>query len=176
MIISIDKTWELKTTQYQVKFRQTYSMNEYDKILLKLLSLHDNILNRDKFGLLLGFGMIDDRANNIYKDNAEIEIFDSLTKDLEKFSLIEQKDNKIHLSIWGEIALETGLKYTFHKGKVFVYDHIYLSYEESQEKLFPFYKFPINSDINRIRNIKSYELGYNEDIDFLLNKIKFNIK
>lgn len=174
-LININREWELKSAEYKILFRKPIALNEYDKVLLKLLCYNDGSLDKDELGLLLGFGMRDDRTQNLYKDNAEIEIYNHFLDELKKFKLIEEARNILNISDWGSIALETGNKYIFHEGTIKIYDHIHL-YQENEHNLFPFYRFPIDVEISEIRKVDKYQILENEITNLLLDKVKFNFK
>lgn len=181
---SIEKEWSIAESWYPVSFRKPVPLTVYDKIILKLLSLHDGILEKDSLGQIMGLGMKNDKSINLYQDPAEIKILEILLKELYSFHLItttfkiSTREEEVLLDYWGYKALEDGQKYSFHEGLLPVYNHLYLKYEESEGSFFPFFHFPLDFHKKQEKSIPPYRLEQEvpEEATFLLKKIQFNQK
>lgn len=181
-IISVEKDWPLKVSWYRVFIRKPVAFEPYDEIILELLAVHEGVLSKDELGMLLGFGMKDDPAANLFKDVAEIQLFDYFLQQLKQYDLISvSKDDDtqqelVEINYWGQHALEDHRKYTFYEAIAPVFDHLYLSYEEENDSFFPFYKLPIDQSIRQIKKCRSYilEQDVSDQSQFLKNKILRN--
>lgn len=99
--------WTVKSTSYQIQYRKAFNINEIDEIFCSIINAKGNEINFSGLGILLGFNL---------QDLAEIDIFKYYLKGLTEYNLIlvNEKEQKIQLTEFGQEALQSKLKYKYY--------------------------------------------------------------
>lgn len=99
--------WTVKSTSYQIQYRKAFNINEIDEVLCSIINAKDNEIFFSELAVLLGF---------LLQDLAEIDIFKIYLKDLIEYNLIvvDEKEQKIHLTEFGQEAIKSKLKYKYY--------------------------------------------------------------
>lgn len=156
--ITINKVWPIRVAKRKVHYRKPLSLSELDSIILSFLMLFEDSIDFKELGKLLGFALENDPEKQTYYDPAEESIYNSLLETLIRFHLIESVKeesgcNTIRTTFWGINARNMGIKYLFYEGIILNYEHHLLFYEETIDKIFPFYKFNLCSEISESKEI-----------------------
>jgi hypothetical protein len=99
--------WTVKSTACQIQYRKAFNINEIDEIFCSIINAKGNEINFSELGILLGFNL---------QDLAEIDIFKLYLKRLTEYNLIKvnEKEQKIQLTEFGQEALQNKLKYKYY--------------------------------------------------------------
>ena len=96
--------WTVKSTSHQIQYRKAENINEIDEIFCSIINARGNQIEFSKLGNLLGFNL---------QDLAETDIFNIYLKSISDYNLITISQKIIHLTEFGEEALQTKLKYKY---------------------------------------------------------------
>lgn len=99
--------WTVKSTSYQIRYKKAFNTNEIDEIFCSIINAKGNEINISELGVLLGFNL---------QDLAETDIFNIYLKGLFEYNLvtINEKEQKIQLTEFGQEAIQFKLKYKFY--------------------------------------------------------------
>lgn len=108
--------WTVKSTSCQIQYRKAFSINEIDEIFCSIINAKGNGINFSELGILLGFNL---------KDLAEIDIFKIYLKGLTEYNLIavNEKEQKIQLTEFGQAAIHSKLKYKYYFAKTELFEN-----------------------------------------------------
>ncbi len=99
--------WTVKSTSYQIQYREAFNINEIDDVFCSIINTKGNEINFSELGVLLGFNL---------HDFAETDIFKIYLKGLTEYNLIviNEKEQKIQLTEFGQEAIHSKLKYKYY--------------------------------------------------------------
>lgn len=99
--------WTVKSTSHQIKYRVAFNINEIDEIFCSIINAKGNEINFSELGVLLGFNL---------NDLAETDIFKIYLNGLTEYNLIviNEKEQKIQLTEFGQEAIHSKLKYKYY--------------------------------------------------------------
>lgn len=99
--------WTVKSTSYQIQYRKAFNINEIDEIFCSIINAKGNEIKFPELGVLLGFNL---------QDLAETDIFKFYLKGLTEYNLIvvNEKEQKIQLTEFGQEAIQSKLKYKYY--------------------------------------------------------------
>lgn len=99
--------WIVKSTSCKIQYRKTFNINGIDEIFCSIINAKGNEINFSELGILLGFDL---------QDLAEIDIINLYLKGLTEYNLIKvnEKEQKIQLTKFGQEALQSKLKYKYY--------------------------------------------------------------
>ncbi len=152
--------WVVKSTQYVIKYRKAFNVDEIDDIFCNILNSYNGILTLGKFANLLGFNLV---------DIAEKEIYDIYLNKLKEYNLISIDGENIILSELGNEAITTGLKYKYYHAETVLFDNDSVNEDDIY---FSFNNF-FNLNNKLINNSGIYNNSIN-DIE-LINKLQFQL-
>lgn len=96
--------WTVKSSSYQIQYRIAFNINEIEDIFCSIINAKGNEINFSELAILLGFNL---------QDLAEIDILYIYLKGLTEFKLIDINQDKIQLTVFGQEALYSKLKYKY---------------------------------------------------------------
>jgi hypothetical protein len=98
--------WTVKSTSYQIQYRKRLISMKLMKFSVQS-SMQKTMKSFSELAVLLGF---------LLQDLAEIDIFTIYLKDLIEYNLIvvDEKEQKIHLTEFGQEAIKSKLKYKYY--------------------------------------------------------------
>ncbi len=141
--------WTVKSTSYQIQYRKAFNINEIDEIFCSIINAKGNEINFSELGVLLGFNL---------QDLAETDIFKIYLKGLTEYNLIvvNEKEQKIQLTKFGQEALQTKLKYKYY----FATTELFENQTASGENFDFSFKtvFDIDNSLFHIRELKEHTL------------------
>lgn len=135
------REWRIDKTICRVNYFKSYELTKLDYVILLTLEENDNKLYENQLARILGFNVEDDFnvTPKRYADKGEEGIFQSMLQQIEAYGLIVRNGKEILLSHLGKISLETGKKYTFHRGVLALMQCFDIAQKEDKEfLLFPF--------------------------------------
>ena len=97
--------WTVKSTSYQIRYRKAFNINEIDEIFCSIINAKGNEIEFSELGNLLGFNL---------QDLAETDILNIYLKGLTEYNLISIEKEIIQLTEFGQIALQSKLKYKYY--------------------------------------------------------------
>lgn len=108
--------WTVKSTSCQILYRKAFNINEIDEIFCPIINAKGNEINFSELGILLGFNL---------QDLAEIDIFKIYLKGLTEYNLIvvNEKEQKIQLTEFGQEAIHSKLKYKYYFAKTELFEN-----------------------------------------------------
>lgn len=112
------REWRIDKTICLVSYFKTYELTKLDLVLLLTLDSNDNKLYENQLARILGFNVENDfnSTPKRYADKGEEGIFQRMLQEVEAYGLIIRNGKEVLLSHLGRLSLETGKKYTFHRG------------------------------------------------------------
>lgn len=141
--------WTIKSTSYHIRYRQASDINEIDEIFCSIINAKGNEINFSELGVLLGFNL---------QDLAEIDIFKYYLKGLNEYHLIlvNEKEQKIQLTEFGQEALQSKLKYKYY----FAITELFENQTATGETFDFSFKnvFDIENSLSHFREIKEHKL------------------
>ena len=96
--------WTVKSTFYQIRYRKASNINEVDEVFCSIINSKGNKINFSELGSLLGFNL---------QDLAETDILNIYLKSIAEYNLITINQETIHLTEFGQEALQSKLKYKY---------------------------------------------------------------
>ena len=116
------REWRIDKTICLVSYFKTYELTKLDLVLLLTLDSNDNKLYENQLARILGFNVENDfnSTPKRYADKGEEGIFQRMLQEVEAYGLIIRNGKEVLLSHLGRLSLETGKKYTLHRGNVFL--------------------------------------------------------
>ncbi|WP_231427708.1 DarT ssDNA thymidine ADP-ribosyltransferase family protein [Pedobacter sp. Leaf250] len=106
--------WYVKATSYQIRYRKAFNINQIDEIFCSIINAKGNEINFSELGILLGFNL---------QDLAERDILNIYLKDLTEYNLITINQEIIHLTDFGQEALQSKLKYKYYFATAEVFEN-----------------------------------------------------
>lgn len=106
--------WTFAIADYTADCTEAIPFTPFDRVICGLLSI-DNILSFEEIATILGFNVIDNPANNQYKDIAEHEILTEALTSLSYYGMIEKGDSLFSRCRLTEIGKEYAVQ-----GKKFI--------------------------------------------------------
>jgi rRNA-processing protein FCF1 len=85
-------SWYFAIADYTANCTEAIPFTPFDRVICGLLSI-DNVLSFEEIAAILGFNVIDNPANNQYKDIAEHEILTETLSSLYDYGMIEKGDS-----------------------------------------------------------------------------------
>lgn len=152
----INWDWHFAKGEYICNCLESEPMNPFDLVICGLLYHSNNKMSQDKIGNLMGFNIIDNPSEGLYRDPSEYSIFKMALNSLVEYELISLQDNIIILSPKGAIAYETRKKQkSYSENKTLWNDEF--SIVEYQSELLSTIQLeqdncPINTDWNILIN------------------------
>ncbi len=141
--------WIVKSTFCQIFYKKAYHTNEIDETLCSIINANGNEINVSELGDLLGFNL---------QDLAEAEIYNIYLKGLLEYNLItvNEKEQKIQLTQFGQEAIQFKLKYKFY----FATTELLENQTAKNEKFDFSFKnvFEIENRLTHLREIKEQPL------------------
>lgn len=150
--ITVENSLKIKQKFFKTYYRRVRPLTIPDEVILGLLHENGGSMLFKRLGTLLGFAVSHKPEENVFKDQAEVDLFQSFLQKLSNFHLIEKKRNIVKVTYWGEKAFARGEKYTFHTGIIDVFSFSELEVQ-SKGKDYPFHKLGINTNLTRSREI-----------------------
>jgi len=154
--------WTVKSTSYQIQYRKAFNINEIDEIFCSIINAKGNEINFSELGVLLGFNL---------QDLAETDIFKIYLKGLTEYNLIvvNEKEQKIQLTDFGQEAIQSKLKYKFY----FATTELFENQTATGENFDFSFKSVFNIE-NRLSHEQKFEKSSLENSE-LKQKIQFQI-
>lgn len=143
LIYSATIKWGVKKYNCSVAYYKTEPLEDLYWVICSILNTNGGGYAKDSLGVLLGFSMITFEQGNsttMYRDNAEINLFNGILQRVEKQHLISISNSEVRLTELGKISLEQNKHFTFFKGSQPIYEHLSLKSNDGDLKEFPFYK------------------------------------
>ena len=155
--ITVENTISVTKKFFKAYYRIIKPLTVPDEVILGLLHDNGGTMLEENLGVLLGFSVTHKPQKNIYKDPAEVKLFQSFLNKLSDYNLIEINNEKVKVTYWGKKAFAKREKYTFHAGliNVFSFGDLELS---NKEDVHPFNKLGINTKLTSDREVKPLEI------------------
>jgi rRNA-processing protein FCF1 len=113
--------WTFAIADYTADCTEAIPFTPFDRVICGLLSI-DDVLSFEEIAAILGFNVIDNPANNQYKDIAENEILIEALTSLSDYGMIEKGDSffsRCRLTDIGKEYAAKGLKFKTTENKEF---------------------------------------------------------
>ena len=130
-------SWTYAIAEYTADCTEAIAFSPFDKVICGILTV-DEVLSFDEIATILGFNVIDNPANNQYKDIAEYEILVESLTSLSDFGMIEKGDSffsRCRLTEIGKEYSASGRKFKTTEKKEFrlYFDTTLSSHERAKE-------------------------------------------
>jgi len=102
---SFSYEWTLKSTSHKLQYRTAFDISEIDEIFCTIINAKGKKIQFSELAELLGFNL---------HDLAEKEIFKIYLKSLEEYNLLEVNEKTIKLTLIGQEALTSKLKFKYY--------------------------------------------------------------
>ena len=165
------REWRVDKTLCWVNYYKSYELTKLDYVILLTLAENENKLYENQLARILGFNVEDDFnvTPKRYADKGEEGIFQSMLQQVEAYGLIVRNGKEVSLSHLGKLSIETGKKYTFHRGVQALMQCFDIAQKEEKE----FLLFPFRDALGITSKIQSEEtIGYEafnvENIDIIM--------
>lgn len=96
--------WTVKSTSYQIRYRKAFDISEIDEVFCSIINAKGDEIEFSELGYLLGFNL---------QDLAETDILNVYLEELTDYNLITLDDKIIQLTVFGQEALQSKLKYKY---------------------------------------------------------------
>ena len=153
------REWRIDKTLCWVNYFKSYDLTKLDFVILLTLDENNNKLYENQLARILGFNVEDDFnvTPKRYADKGEEGIFQNMLQQVEAYGLIVRNGKEVLLSHLGRLSLETGKKYTFHRGVQPLMQCFDIAQKEEKE----FLLFPFRDALGITSNIQGEEaIGY----------------
>lgn len=143
LIHSATIKWGVKKYNCSVAFYKTEPLEDLYWVICSILNTNGGSYEKDSLGVLLGFSMMTfERGDTttMYRDKAEIHLFNDILHRVEKEHLITISDSEVRLTELGRISIEQNKHYTFFRGTQAIYEHLTLKSSDNDLEDFPFYE------------------------------------
>ena len=160
------RVWPLKKTKCKLYLYEDVPCSDFERIICSTLHLHNDVLKADDLATILGFNVKDDFTSSPkrYKDDAEICIFNSLIKALEREELIKIEDGAVKLTSLGDFSVRTEKKRLFFEAECGYLENFSLT--SKNDNIFPFRNaLNITTEINNKKRVSFYKQLSNYDIE-----------
>lgn len=162
--------WIVKSIPYSISYRKAYRVSEIDEIFCSIINEKGGSIDKDEFGELLGFNLIDIPDEGKYKDIAEEIVFNDYLKKIVEFNLIIEQDSVLIITECGKDSLSSKLKYKLFYSNVSLFENVTA---KGEELTFSFEDvFELKSQISL--NQSSDNEVLNEDSN-LKNKLQYQL-
>ena len=155
----------LKWTNCTIYYSEAYELSPLDKLICSILSNKErNELSYISLGLMLGFDLDNDN-NKHYKDEAEVELYKSLIKEVEEWGLVKIEQNgvsTITLTNFGEKALSDNKKYKLYRGNCKLISFQGLKNEKNDI----IHHFPFKQELNTKTSMSDVEMLEYNDVNY----------
>jgi rRNA-processing protein FCF1 len=161
---NISFPWTYAINEYAADYTEAIAFTPFDKVICGLLAI-DNILSLEEIATILGLNIIDNPANNQYRDIAEHEVLVESLTSLFDFGMIEKGDSYFSRCCLTEIGREytvSGKKFKTTENKEFklYFDITTCNHQKAKE---------VFQDLKPESKIQAIDLDYFYDENYLKN-------
>ena len=151
------RTWTLKKTKCKILLYEDELCSDLERIICSTLNFHEDIMKLDELATILGFNVKDNFTSTPkrYKDDAEVNIFDTLLKIIEKEELVTITDGIVALTSLGKFSVSTGKKRVFYEAECQYLENFNIS--TYTDVVFPFKEaLNITTTLNNKKRVSYY--------------------
>ncbi len=116
-IFHFSSKWDIKGVVCCVMYYESHPLDNLSQVFLSILIDKGGLIKYTELATMLGFNILSDFSGEInrYKDDGEIEIFESFVKSVYEWGLIDYstRQNSIEITDLGRVVMQTGVKYKF---------------------------------------------------------------